>query len=102
MRKRLALAAVAAGVCGVIATPAGIASAETPQEVINRLQSQGYNVTVDKIGTGPINDCTVTSVRNPQQVRQWLPYVGPGLNGESVLINTVTSQTVSVSLTCPK
>ena len=101
MRTRLMLAAVAAGVCGAIAVPAGLASAEeTAQQVISRLQSEGYTVNVDRIGTGPMDQCVVTNVRNPQQVKQWLPYSGPGKDGDRVLVQVVTSQTISVTLNC--
>ena len=103
MRTRLMLAGVVAGVCGAIVAPAGLASAEeTPQELINRLQSEGYTVNIDRIGTGPLNDCVVTNVRNPQQVRQWLPYSGPGRDGDRVLVEVVTSQSISVTLDCSR
>jgi hypothetical protein len=104
MRTKSALAAVVAGVCGAIASPAGLASAEeSPQEVINRLQSEGYTVNIDRIGTAPINDCVVTGVRNPQQVSQWVPYIGPGNNGsDRALVLQVLSQSISVSLDCSR
>ena len=66
MRAIWTLAAVAAGVCGAIAAPAGLASAETPQDVINRLQGEGYTVHVDRVGTAPLSECEVTNIRNPQ------------------------------------
>jgi len=101
MRTKLAWAAAIAGVCAAIAAPAGFASAETAQETINRLQSQGYTVTIDKIGTAPIDQCTVTSVRNPQSVTQLVPYIGPGRGGDrSILVPQTVSQTISVSLNC--
>ncbi|MUL45760.1 hypothetical protein FZI85_23560 [Mycobacterium sp. CBMA293] len=81
--------------------PAGLAAAETAQETINRLQSQGYTVTIDKIGSGPMSQCTVTSVRNPQQNTQWVPYVGPGRGmNNGTLLMPQTSRTISVSLDC--
>lgn len=103
MRTKWMLAAVAAGVCGVIAAPAGLASAEeTAQQVISRLQSEGYTVNIDRVGTAPLSECVVTGVRNPQQVKQWVPYTGPGKDGERVLIQVVTSQSISVSLNCSR
>ena len=103
MRMKWAVAAAAIGACAVAVAPAGIAGAdETAQDVISRLQDQGYTVTIDKIGTGPIDTCTVTSVRNPQTVSQLVPYVGPGLGGDRILVPQTTSQTISVSLTCPR
>jgi hypothetical protein len=100
MGTKWTVAAAAIGVCGAALAPAVSASAETAQETIDRLQSQGYTVTIDKIGTAPISECQVTSVRNPQSQTQLVPYVGPGNGGQRVLIPQVTSQTISVSLNC--
>ena len=100
-----ALLAVTAAAFGVLTAPAGPAWAdESAQDTINRLQKEGYSVTIDKIGTGPISSCVVTSVRNPQTMTQWVPYVGPSLGSRdsTFLVPVVTSQTISVSLTCPQ
>lgn len=103
MRAKWPLAAVGVAVMGVIGGSTALASAqETAQETINRLQSEGYTVTIDKIGTAPLDQCTVTSVRNPQQVSQLVPYVGPGLGGDRILVPSITSRTVSVSLNCQR
>ncbi|AGB25316.1 hypothetical protein Mycsm_05109 [Mycobacterium sp. JS623] len=103
MRKKLMVTAMVAGVCGAIAAPAGLASAdESAQQTISRLQSEGYTVNIDRIGTGPMDQCVVTNVRNPQQVTQWVPYTGPGRNGDRVLVQVVTSQTISVTLNCSR
>lgn len=103
VRTKWTLAAVAAAVCGAIAAPAGLASAdESPQDLINRLQGQGYTVNIDRVGTAPLDQCVVTNVRNPQQVTQWVPYNGPGRNGDRVLVQVVTSQTISVTLNCSR
>jgi hypothetical protein len=103
MRKELMLAAVVAGVCGAVAAPAVVASAEeTAQQVISRLQSEGYTVNIDRVGTAPLDQCVVTSVRNPQQVTQWVPYNGPGRGGDRVLVQVVTSQSISVTLNCSR
>ena len=89
--------------CGLLAGPASTAWAEpSAQDTINELQKQGYTVTVDKMGTGPMSKCVVTSVRNPNTVTQWVPWVGPGLGTRdgSFLVPVVTSQSISVSLDC--
>jgi hypothetical protein len=97
------LAAVIVGVCGAIAAPAGLASAEeSAQQVISRLQSEGYTVNIDRVGTAPMDQCVVTNVRNPQTVTQWVPYTGPGRNGDRVLVQVVTSQSISVTLDCSR
>jgi hypothetical protein len=104
LRTKWACAAAIAGVCAAIGAPAGFAVADTAQEVISDLESKGYTVTIDKIGTAPISECTVTSVRNPQTVTQLVPYVGPGLGGNDrrLLVPEVVTQTVSVSLNCSR
>lgn len=102
MRTRWILAAVAA-TGAALAGPAGPATAEeSAQDTINKLQQQGYTVTLDRIGTAPLSKCIVTSVRNPQTLTQWVPFVGPGLGrGDSTfLVPVVSSQTISVSLDC--
>ncbi|MBU9766440.1 hypothetical protein FR943_21665 [Mycobacterium sp. TNTM28] len=102
MRMKWSLAAAAA-VLGVIGASSAVASAEeTAQQVIDRLQSEGYTVTIDRIGTAPLEQCIVTNVRNPHQVSQLVPYPGPGLGGDRILLPTITSQTVSVSLDCQR
>ena len=104
MRARTMLAAGAvAG--GLLAGPAATAWADqSAQDTINELQKQGYTVTLDKMGTGPMSKCVVTSVRNPNTVTQWVPWVGPGLGTRdgSFLVPVVTSQSISVSLDCTR
>ena len=103
MRALWTLTAVAAGVCGAIAAPAGLASAETPQDVINRLQDDGYTVHIDRIGTAPMSECEVTNIRNPKQVTQWVPYIGPGRNNDDrALVLAVIAQSISITLDCSR
>jgi hypothetical protein len=105
MRPSLILATFATSVAAVLLGPAAVAHAdETPQETISRLQEQGYTVNVDRVGNGRINDCVVTSVRNPQvQTDTIRDYYGkPDENGNRKyrLIEVVVSQSISVSLDC--
>ena len=100
--RRTAIAASAAAL-GVLAGPAAAAWADqSAQQTIAELQKQGYTVQIDKIGTGPMSKCVVTSVRNPMTTTQWVPFVGPGLGRVegNILVPVVTSQTISVSLDC--
>lgn len=102
MRRITLLAAAAVAVGGVLAGPAGAVWAdESAEQTIDRLQQQGYQVQVDKIGTGPMSKCVVTSVRNPMTTTQWVPYVAPGLGDRgTILVPVIASQTISVSLNC--
>jgi hypothetical protein len=104
MRTKWALMAAAAAVCGAVVAPAGIAGAdESAAATISALQAKGYTVNVDRIGSGPMDKCVVTNVRNPQTITQLLPYRGPGNGGrnhDSNLVPVVVSQSISVTLNC--
>jgi hypothetical protein len=104
MRVALTLAAIGVAACGALAAPVGIASAD-PSAIttIGELEAQGYTVNIDRVGSGPLSECVVTSVRNPQTVTQWLPAVGVGARGNrdnTILVPVVTSRSISVSLNC--
>jgi hypothetical protein len=104
MRTKWALIAAGVAVCGALAAPAGLASAdESAQATISGLQAKGYTVNIDRIGAGPMSKCVVTNIRNPQTITQLLP--GPGLGGRghnNNLVPTVISQSISVTLDCSK
>lgn len=60
------------------------------------LESQGYNVRIDRVGSGPISGCKVTSVRNPvTTTRSDHDESTTGL-AETIVLN----KTVNVSLDC--
>jgi hypothetical protein len=70
--QRVALSA-AIGVVGAAAavtmgagTATGAPSTPSPSDTIARLQAEGNRVVVNKVGTGPTDQCTVTSVRPVQ------------------------------------
>ena len=79
------LVASVAAACAVVVAPAGIASAEqSARETIGQLEAEGYQVNVDRVGSGPIDQCVVTSVRNPQtQYRTVRVYRRQGQQGQS-------------------
>jgi hypothetical protein len=95
----------AATVCAVFVSPVAPAHADqTPLETIGLLQSQGYHVNVDRVGSAPLDDCVVTSVRNPQtQTKTIRDYYGKrdeDGNRKYRLVEIVTNRTISVSLDC--
>ncbi|MDX1870556.1 hypothetical protein SBI67_00335 [Mycolicibacterium sp. 120266] len=96
----LLLAAVAALAVLLTAAPPARAD-ESAQETIGRLESEGYTVNVDRVGSAPLDQCVVTSVRNPQTVTR-LIRVDNGRNGKHDYdyIEVVVSRSISVSLDC--
>lgn len=103
MRALRSVAATAAA-AGVVLAPAGAAVAQPvqprdPLQTIRDLEAQGYDVNIDRIGSAPINQCIVTSVRNPQEVTQTY-VVGKGEDRE--IITVVVSRSISVSLNCER
>lgn len=68
------------------AAPAGPGTAE---QTINQLQSQGYNVIVNRIGSTPLSEASVVAVRPGQT------HVNPGNNS---VVSTLTGRTVYVDV----
>jgi hypothetical protein len=99
MRTSLILAAAGLAVCVVVAAPTGLASADSAQDTIRALESQGYTVNIDRVGSGALDHCAVTSVRNPNTVTQ-LIRIGDRRRGSSDLVPIIVSKTVQVSLYC--
>ena len=86
----------------IVFGPGGLAVAEPTQngnayQTIGVLEDEGYNVIIDRVGNAPINQCVVTSVRNPQtQTRTF--WVGEGRDRR--LITVVVSRSINVTLNC--
>lgn len=79
MKTAVRLTTAALGVGTFMALTPGTALADDAQSVINQYQSQGYQVIIDRSGNGPTNKCTVSNIRNGQDVyrteyqRTWMP-----------------------------
>ncbi|ULE31293.1 hypothetical protein K3G64_13650 [Mycobacterium sp. IDR2000157661] len=102
MRALWSVAATAAA--GVILAPAGAAVAQPaqprdPLQTISDLEAQGYDVNIDRVGSAPINQCIVTSVRNPQEVTQTFVV---GDDDDREVVTVVVSRSISVSLNCDR
>jgi hypothetical protein len=86
-----ALTAVAFGFpLSALAAPSGVGSA---QDTVNTLESSGYKVILNKVGTGPLEQCTVGSVRPGETV------VRPVHNGANP-VNQIVYQTVYLTANC--
>jgi hypothetical protein len=108
--KKLGLAALAAG--SLVGMTLGLASSalampvevESAPDTINRLQSEGYTVIIEKVGSGALSDCTVTAVRPGQtftRTDSGIPGAHSGTEGTTgELTFTELSKTVYVDLKC--
>jgi hypothetical protein len=89
------LASAALGLADVAnAAPAGPATVE---QTVSQLQADGYHVILNKVGTAPLNQCTVRAVR-PGQTYSRTDSGGPGAGDD--LITTATNKTVYVDAMC--
>lgn len=86
-----ALSVGALGLAGsAVAAPTGPSVVDTVQ----KLESSGYNVILNKTGAAPLSDCTVSGVR-PGQTHATIDSRGGGS-----LNTTVISETVYVDVAC--
>jgi hypothetical protein len=86
----------------VMLAPAGLAMAEPTQvgnayATIGTLEGEGYDVIIDRVGSAPLNQCIVTSVRNPQEQTRTF-FVDEGKHRR--LVTVVVSRSINVSLNC--
>jgi hypothetical protein len=86
-----AFIAVALGFPAIAAAaPSGIGSA---QDTVDELESHGFNVVLNKMGPGPLDHCTVDSVR------PGLTVIRPVRNGGD-MVNQIVYQTVYLTAKC--
>ena len=86
-----ALVALALGLpAGAQAAPSGIGSA---QDTVDELENNGFKVVLNKMGTGPLDHCTVDSVRPGMTV---IRPVRHGVN----LVNQIVYQSVYLTAKC--
>ncbi|MGH3638964.1 MAG: hypothetical protein ACRDUX_08035 [Mycobacterium sp.] len=100
MRTALSIpVAAAAAALAVLVLPAIPATASDSAIVtIGQLEAQGFNVKVDRVGSAPLSECVVTSVRNPRERTELIRVNGRG--GRDRLIPVVVRRNITVSLDC--
>jgi hypothetical protein len=89
----------AAMAIGTLTAPDASAAGESAVVTVGLLQAQGFDVKIDRVGSAPLDQCTVTNVRNPQE-RTELVRVGD--RGDRDFIPVVVRRTVTVSLDCSR
>jgi hypothetical protein len=87
---------------GAVLTSSGAAAAAptgpvTADDTVSALQAGGFHVILNKTGTAPLDQCTVTEVR-PGQTFQRVDSGAPGAG--SGIVTTVTAKTVYVDVVC--
>ena len=89
---------------GTLLATAGPASADSAIETIGLLEAQGFYVNIDRVGSAPLDQCIVTSVRNPQTQTRLIRVERFGKDGKSEfdLVPVVVRRTITVSLDCSK
>ena len=85
---------------GAILAPAAPAAAESAIVTIGQLEAEGFHVNVDRVGSAPLDQCVVTSVRNPQEQTKFIR-VDNG-HGRDVVVPIVVRRTITVSLDCSR
>jgi hypothetical protein len=90
-----AFAAATIGLAGAAdAAPSGPVTAA---ETVGKLQADGFHVVVQRVGTAPLDQCEVSSVR-PGQTFSRMDSGAPGAMDD--IVTTVTSMTVYVDVAC--
>jgi hypothetical protein len=96
----LTLMGLAAAACALLIAGPVPASAESDSAIvtIGQLQAEGFNVNVDRIGSAPLSDCEVTSVRNPQEQTRLVRV--DGHRDHDRFVEVVVNRSIAVSLDC--
>ena len=78
------------------AQPAAAAPAgpDSVQETVNRLESNGYKVILNKVGTAPLEQCTVSAVRQGRDVTEFRQ------NRRDQTVERILYKTVYVDASC--
>jgi hypothetical protein len=89
------LASAALGLAGsASAAPSGTPSVDA---TVSQLRAQGYKVILNRTGTAPVDQCTVTTVR-PGQTFSRTDSGAPGAGNDRV--TTVIAKTVFLDVAC--
>ena len=90
--------AAAAASAGMLFAPAAVSAADSAAVVIGQLEAEGFNVSVDRIGNAPLEDCVVTNVRNTGSQREFVRV--DGRDDNDVFVPVIVRRSVVVSLDC--
>lgn len=103
MKTMISSAAIAlAATAGVLLAPSvpAMAAGSSATVEIGLLEAQGFDVRLDRVGSAPLDECQITSVRNPQE-RKRLVRIN-GSRGRDRFIEVVENRSITVSLDCSR
>ncbi|MGE0217105.1 hypothetical protein [Mycolicibacterium sp.] len=95
MKKYIAAGLLPLGAVLAFAAPA---QAESAASTINGLRAQGFDVRISKVGNAPLDQCSVVSVRNSPNARQFFPVDDDDIN----VFTVVPKPKVTVALNCSR
>lgn len=84
---------------GALTAPHAAAAGDSAAVTIGLLRAQGFDVKIDRVGSAPLDQCIVTSVRNPQEQTE---LIRVGNRDDRDFVPVVVRRTVSVSLDCSR
>jgi hypothetical protein len=97
MRAALGAAALALALLPSAVATAEPATSEDAAQTISRLESEGYDVIVDRVGSGDLSQCEVTGIRHPQTLTQTIV---TGHDHNRDVVTVVVSKSIHVTLGC--
>jgi len=97
-----AVLGAAVAVAAVALAPTGMAAAQPAtgsdaEQTIERLEAEGYDVIVDRVGNADIGQCKVSDVRHPQTLTQTIV---TGHDHNRDVVTVVVSKSIHVTLDC--
>ncbi|MDY6995959.1 MAG: hypothetical protein SW019_05150 [Actinomycetota bacterium] len=95
MKKFIATAVLPAGALLALAAPA-TAQPGSAATTIASLEAQGFDVRTTRIGSAPLEECSVTNVRNQGRSAQLIPFDDDDIN----VFTVIPKPKVTVSLNC--
>ena len=93
----LAIVATTMSVLGLAPSANAAPSGPSVDATVNQLRAEGFKVIVNRVGTAPLDQCTLNAVR-PGQTFSRTDSGVPGADND--IVTTVTTQTVYVDVTC--
>ncbi len=90
----LAVVGIPAALSLAIETQAAPSGPGSAADIINRLETEGLRVIINRVGTGPLSECTVTRMAAGRDVTR------RDATGDDSSVERLRYRTVHVTVTC--